>query len=1007
MNIGSPSTISSRGKAYCIAIALTASLLMPSPAAAEVGDAMSATGVHSVETAVASRSETTGLLTFAAEQEILGSPGSDTYLGGARIDRSEHAEAFAGMWAQGGELAAWSAGPSEAPARQFEPRANLIEDVYFENSTTRDGPFPSPGDRVGAAMGVVPMDAPVAWEAERGESGGSLDWDSSVAVQNSTSSFGGNRQSTDGIMLRVDALAVGGDVDARSEPIELPPLVIDLPRAYPATASFAGLIGTATPYVSYFNTFDVVFRPEQGRIVIRASVQGYIPEAHTQALPNGAFVKHWHLPLTGVIAVDLGEGEGEGEPRAGMGLPGGGVAQLLGVTEPERAMVAPGQMFVAGADAEPARTSDDAPDPSTAEAGEELVAAAAIDYGLDQPVRLRLDTAEFEATIDPDLRGEGLLGLVDPRSTRLGRTYARNWTIPAVELAGETVLLNRSRLIGLRALPFRDGGGIRTMLTVRREDDNLVVSRGSRFYRAGLLVDAVYDLGSGVYAFVEYQFFHEGVWPGGRINTAVEIRSLSGASVAARPYGYGELIETGAALHGTATHTHEFSGTGSRDLAVGDHLANARYRVGGRLVGGNLRVLRAPTAVTGREPDPDTSIVERPVALAFAPPADPEPAAASLDTFWVGLGTETDPGPPAPPPLGEPCVDPQIVDGFAPDAPPTQDVTEAWIEADPVNLYASIRLRSVPESALSPTGDRYSLHWRNDHQGYFARATVDASGEWRFQVGFTGTSLTLDVPGEVEAGPDGVIRMAIPRFVFGVNDGLLLRDLGAHAFVGSTSVRADSAPSGSSVEYGLGGDFRVAPCEPPEPLATNLSFDPDPPEPVRPGAEATLQVRLSTDEGAAVHGEEVTFELWDGTTRTAVTNGGGIAGVVVEAPDAPGSYDVDATYPGRAGAFETASTSATLVVERVATKLTLAVEGRGANRVLEALLTEVDPPSDAVGSRTIDFFGDGELIGSGTTNENGIATLQAPPRYRGGNHTFEARFEGDDSYLPSAGRAEP
>ena len=55
--------------------------------------------------------------------------------------------------------------------------------------------------------------------------------------------------------------------------------------------------------------------------------------------------------------------------------------------------------------------------------------------------------------------------------------------------------------------------------------------------------------------------------------------------------------------------------------------------------------------------------------------------------------------------------------------------------------------------------------------------------------------------------------------------------------------------------------------------------------------------------------------------------------------------------------------------------------------------------------RTLDFYADGELIGSADTNSDGVATLRVPPRYRGGSHEFEARFQGDSFYLASSGRA--
>src|SRR5918996_1359935 len=47
-------------------------------------------------------------------------------------------------------------------------------------------------------------------------------------------------------------------------------------------------------------------------------------------------------------------------------------------------------------------------------------------------------------------------------------------------------------------------------------------------------------------------------------------------------------------------------------------------------------------------------------------------------------------------------------------------------------------------------------------------------------------------------------------------------------------------------------------------------------------------------------------------------------------------------------------------------------------------------------------YSDGELIGSSSTDDNGVATVALPPGHRGANRTYEAVFEGDDYYLDGA-----
>ena len=86
------------------------------------------------------------------------------------------------------------------------------------------------------------------------------------------------------------------------------------------------------------------------------------------------------------------------------------------------------------------------------------------------------------------------------------------------------------------------------------------------------------------------------------------------------------------------------------------------------------------------------------------------------------------------------------------------------------------------------------------------------------------------------------------------------------------------------------------------------------------------------------------------------------------------------------------------------TSMALAIEGRGADRVLAARLSAAD--GSGVASRTIDFYADGHLLGSSTTGSGGEARLALPPKYRSGKHGFEARFSGDDELRGILGQHE-
>jgi hypothetical protein len=78
------------------------------------------------------------------------------------------------------------------------------------------------------------------------------------------------------------------------------------------------------------------------------------------------------------------------------------------------------------------------------------------------------------------------------------------------------------------------------------------------------------------------------------------------------------------------------------------------------------------------------------------------------------------------------------------------------------------------------------------------------------------------------------------------------------------------------------------------------------------------------------------------------------------------------------------------------TAMTLSVQRQGPNRDLVARLHLLDDSTAGIADRTIDFFVDGALLGSATTDGGGVATI-ALPKLKG-RHTFEARFAGDSQY---------
>lgn len=108
------------------------------------------------------------------------------------------------------------------------------------------------------------------------------------------------------------------------------------------------------------------------------------------------------------------------------------------------------------------------------------------------------------------------------------------------------------------------------------------------------------------------------------------------------------------------------------------------------------------------------------------------------------------------------------------------------------------------------------------------------------------------------------------------------------------------------------------------------------------------------------------------------------------------------TYEGRA--FLLNPTTPPVDPEKVGTLLDVVAEGRGQAATLTARLTEAASGAP-VAARAVDFYSDGVLLGSRSTDANGVARVEVPPGHRGASRTYEAVFPGDAVYGSSSGRS--
>jgi hypothetical protein len=191
--------------------------------------------------------------------------------------------------------------------------------------------------------------------------------------------------------------------------------------------------------------------------------------------------------------------------------------------------------------------------------------------------------------------------------------------------------------------------------------------------------------------------------------------------------------------------------------------------------------------------------------------------------------------------------------------------------------------------------------------------------------------------------------------------------------------------------------------EDPEPVASALAFSDTQADNGQYSDEVTFEAALTNaEDGTAIAGAPVTIELrGDDTTRSyeTATDDDGIAHVAAALEDAPGDYELVASFAGDES-YLPQEASMPFTIERDDSSIEITVRGKGSNMTLEARLWETDSEAPFAGE-TITFYADGELIGEATTNSDGVATLKVPARYRGHRGGFIAEWAGNTYYLGS------
>lgn len=958
-----------------------------------------------------------GGLGYKVSTEVLEPIAPDEFLPTVRVDAEQHPEAFDGQWADNGFHAAWVAPHGEY---QFLPDAYTVESGYLDTYVDSAAAPMAPGDSFDMAVKQLPFDTPLTWDRERGDTDGELDWDIATKVHRIRGTYGSASSEAEILFVRADLVARGGDFDARDGSVQLPPLVIDLPQIYGPEVRGSASTAQFAPYLHYIRGLEGQVLPQSGKAVFTGTTRGYIPEAKQYVMPGGTTIREWHIPLDLIIMMT--GPDGSVGARSALGMPAAGKVTTVDGTLTTSLNVPAGRTVIAGPGLRPqitAQEGDSTPGAiiaSAAEAGgattgaaeagggsllEDIRATAPIDSTLAQPAQMTLGKDSFDVTIDPNLYGSGTLGLTAARHVRSDQPFFSAAAVPSVEVDGRVIPLDAARLVELRAVPQFDY--IRIGFTGRSDGQALLDptsylrARQGRIHLPGVNIEAVYDLGDGLYAFFTGYADQGAGGAGDSFGTLLQIRSLSGAAHHLAGNHYLETSHSGPFTYDGAPVTNEFSGVSRALIGPG-------VTISGGASGGSSITVKDGSASLSVDPTPDPAVSLEGKRLGVYLSST---AGVTSDYYISSLASslrDTDVAPVyAPPTIGETCAPAPVVDDAESDASATLDVRRAWFDFDGNDIYATIEVARLDETSLGSPAT-YRASWRRDHIGFGMQAARDVAGAWSFQLGLhpsagSAWSRIEDIVGEVVYGAPGYIRMKAPGSAELSGSGFLSGDMFRDTGAISSDVNGivDRAPSGTpEFAFGRGGDWTVGPC-PGSQVPSFLEVLNLPLE-VQHSDDLIVRARLSDASGPV--GQQAVTLVFDGQERTVVTSEEGIAESSFTATGAPGQYPVTVTFGG-SGDHLASQASVTASVLHEDSALTLVAGGTGINRRLTASLTDADTPAAGLAGRTIEFFSEGEFLGSAVTDDSGTAVFDAPPGLRGGPQPFEARFEGDAFYLGS------
>lgn len=291
-------------------------------------------------------------------------------------------------------------------------------------------------------------------------------------------------------------------------------------------------------------------------------------------------------------------------------------------------------------------------------------------------------------------------------------------------------------------------------------------------------------------------------------------------------------------------------------------------------------------------------------------------------------------------------------------------------------------------SSSSDTRNLFLGQTQNGDQTTVAYDSTDGGQLWAAR--YNATGYDFDSGEDIMLSSDGAQLVTLTDLKHNVDLNRNFYDAGVTTYALDASAVPSPDPSATSPS--------PSPSQSPEETQTRFT-----PASARSGQfsdHALLEARVTNGDGMPLRDAQLVFELSgnDGSRQfTATSDANGVASTTVTLTERPDAYQLAVSYDGDESHASSGDTIG-FVVDKEDTVVELTVEGRGNDRVVRAQLTDHDDAHAGIAGRIIDFFADARPIGSGTTDGDGDASVNPPPRYRGQNTTFEARFTGGDYY---------